>query len=103
MAQAECNQPVTRIRNERHSRVAYQRDFRALLHRQNQLRRASQFIVLVVTDQLPLAIVVSEKLLRVPRVFARDLVGFLEDAQRAKGDILEIADGRSNKINATAA
>jgi len=34
----------------------------------------------------------------VPGVFARDLVYFLEDAQGAQGNVLQIADGRSDEI-----
>ncbi len=96
MPEAKRNEPVARVGNERHSRVAHQCDLRALLHRQDQLRRASQFIVFVVADQRLMDIVMSEKLLSVPRVFACDFVGFLEDAQGTEGDVLEIADGRRN-------
>ena len=38
--------------------------------------------------------------MRVARVFAGDLVGFLEDAKGAQGDVLKIADRRANEIEA---
>src|SRR2546428_8563853 len=37
-----------------------------------------------------------------PRIFACDLIHFFEDAQRAQRDVLEVADGRPDKIQATA-
>jgi len=38
-------------------------------------------------------VVVSEEFLRVPGVFARDLVYFLEDAQGAQGNVLQMPMG----------
>jgi hypothetical protein len=80
---AERDEAVAGVRNERHSRVAHQRDLRALLQRHHQFRRARHFIVFVVADQRLMNVVVREKLLRMARILARDLVDFLKDAQRA--------------------
>lgn len=35
-------------------------------------------------------------------ILAGDLIGFFEDADGAESHVLEIADGRSDKIEATA-
>src|SRR6266849_3793661 len=93
---------MARIRNQRHPRVAYQRDFRALLQRDDQLRRARDFIVLVVADERLVNVIVSQELLRVARIFAGDLIRFFQYAQRAQGDVLEVADGRSDKVQTAA-
>src|SRR6266478_803426 len=47
-------------------------------------------------------VVVSEKLLRMPRIFAGDLIDFFQDAQRSQSDVFEIANRRPNKIQASA-
>src|SRR5439155_218866 len=57
-----------------------------------------QFVVLVVADQRLANAVVREQLLRVARVFARDLIGFFEDAQSAQRDVLQVADRRPHKV-----
>jgi len=93
---------VAGIGHQRHPRVAHQRDFRALLDRDDQFRGARQFIVFVVADQRLVNVVVREKLLRMSRVLAGDLVDFLQDAQGAQRDVFEIADGRANEIKAAA-
>src|SRR5256886_11045391 len=56
------------------------------------------FVVLVVADQRLANAVVREQLLRVARVFARDLIGFFEDAQSAQRDVLQVADRRPHKV-----
>ncbi len=81
VAQAKRNEAVAGIGNERHSRVADQRDFRALLHGDNQFRGARHLIVFMVADERLVNVVVSEQLLRVARVFAGDLINFFEDAK----------------------
>jgi len=40
----------------------------------------------------------GEELLRVPRVFARDQISFLEHAERSKRDVFQVADGSGNEI-----
>src|SRR5205807_1670200 len=49
-------------------------------------------------DQRLANAVVREQLLRVARVFARDLIGFFEDAQSAQRDVLQVADRRPHKV-----
>jgi hypothetical protein len=56
--------------------------------------------VLVIADKRLLDFVMGEELLRVAGVFAGDLVGFLEDAEGAESNVLQIADGRADKIEA---
>ncbi len=88
------------IGNQRHAGVADERDFRALLERDEQFGRARHFVVLVVADERLANFVVTEELLRVARVFAGDLVDFFEDAEGAEGDVFEIADGRADEVQA---
>ncbi len=83
MTHAKRHQPVARIRNQRHPRIADQRNLRAVLQLDQQLRGARHFVVLVIADQRFPDVVVVQQLLRVPRIFARDEVHFFEDAQRA--------------------
>ena len=98
--QAECNEAVAGIGNEWHPRVADQRDFRALLHGDDQFWGARHLIVFMVADQRLVNVVVSEQLLRVARVFAGDLIDFSEDAQGSQSDVFEIADGRADEVKA---
>src|SRR6266852_379368 len=93
---------MSRIGDQRHSRVAYQRDFRALLQRHYQFRRAGQLIVFVVADERLMNAVVREELQGMPRVLAGDLIDFLQDAQRPQRDVLQIADRGADKIEAPA-
>jgi hypothetical protein len=89
------------IGDERHAGVADESDFRALLEGEDEFGGASQFIVFVIADEWFANVVVGEEFLSVAGIFAGDLIHFLEDAKRAKGDVLEIADGGSNKIKTT--
>jgi putative FmdB family regulatory protein len=100
VAEAESDQAMAWIGDERHAGVADESDFRALFQREHQFGRAGQFVVFVVADQRLVNVVVGEELLGVARILARDLVHFLEDAQGAKRDVLEIADRRSDEIQA---
>jgi putative FmdB family regulatory protein len=100
VAEAESDQAMARVGDEWHSGVADESDFRALFQREHQFGRPGQFVVFVVADERFVNVVVGEELLGVARILARDLVYFLEDAQGAKRDVLEIADRRSDKIEA---
>jgi hypothetical protein len=102
MPQAKRDKAVAGIGNERHPSIAHQRDFRALLERDDQFRGTRQFIVFVVADERLVDVVVSEKLLRVARVLAGDLIDFFEDAQRTQGNVFEVADRRADEIEAAA-
>src|SRR5215475_11212372 len=44
----------------------------------------------------------GEEFLGVTSVFAGDLIGFFEDAKGAEGDVLKIADGSTDEIEAAA-
>lgn len=98
MPQTERDEAMARIRNKRHASVADERDFRALFERDEQFGGACHFIVLVVADERFANFVVAEELLRVAGVFAGDLIDFLQDAQGAKGDVLQVAYGRANEV-----
>jgi putative FmdB family regulatory protein len=100
VTEAESYQPVARIGDERHSGIADERDFRALFERKHKFGRAGQLVVLVIADQRFVNVVVCEQLQRMARILAGDLVYLLEDANGAKRDVLEIADGRANQIEA---
>jgi putative FmdB family regulatory protein len=100
MAEAESYQSVARIGDERRSCIADQSNFRALFQRKNEFGRAGQLVVLVIADQRFVNVVVREQLQRMAGILAGDLVYLLEDANGAKGDVLEIANGRPNQIEA---
>ncbi len=100
MAQAESDKTMSRIGDERHARVADECDFCALLERDKEFRRARHFIVFVIADERFANFVVVEEFLGVARVFAGNLINFLEDADGAKGDVFEIADGGAGEVQA---
>ena len=101
MAQALSHQPVSGIGHDGSTRVADQRHLRAFLELNHQFRRARQFIVGVIADQLLVNRVVLQQLLRLPRILARDQVRFLQHAQRPQRNILEVADRRRHQIEAS--
>jgi putative FmdB family regulatory protein len=100
MAKAERDQAMSGIGDQRHSRVADQRDFCAPFERDEQFRCPGEFVMLVVADQGLADFVVTEEFLCVPGVFAGDLVDLFQNAQRAKSDVFEIADRRANQVQA---
>ena len=80
VAQTQRHKPIPRITDERDAGVADQRNLRALLHRDDKFGRSRQLVVFMITDERLSNVVVAEKLLRVPRVFAGNLVDFFQDA-----------------------
>jgi putative FmdB family regulatory protein len=86
------------VGDQRHASVAYERDFCALFERDEQFRCAREFVMLVVADQGLANFIMTEEFLCVPGVFAGDLVDFFQNAQRAKSDVFEIADGRTDQV-----
>ena len=56
--------------------------------------------MLVIADERFANFVMVEEFLGVARVFAGDLVDFFEDAEGAERDVLEIADGGANEVQA---
>ena len=98
MADGQRNQAEPRVRNSRHARIGHQRDACSLLHFLDEFGRARHLIVFVVTDGASRNAVVVEQLLRPACVFARDKIRFLENAQSAQRDVLQVADGRGDEI-----
>src|SRR6516162_631504 len=98
MTHGERNQPVTRIAHSRHARVTYHGDAFTLFQVDNELGRARQFVVLVVADCRLLDAVLVEQEHRMASIFAGDEVHCFQDAQRAEGDVLHVADGGADKI-----
>ena len=94
----ERNQPKARVGDTRHARIRHQRHARAAFEIEHQLRSAGQFIVFVVADGSGGDAVVIQQLLRLPGVFAGDLVGFLEHPHRPQGDVFEVANGRGHQV-----
>ena len=102
VARTEANEAIAGIADQWHACVADKGDFGALLHGDNELGGASHFIVFVVRDKRLLDFVMGKELLRVASVFAGDLVGFFEDSESAKSDVLKIADGSADEVEAAA-
>ena len=80
--------------------VADDGDARARLERGGKLDGAGGLIVLVVADGGRADTEVVEQLLRLARVLAGDAVDRAQDAQGAQGDVLQIADGRGDEVEA---
>lgn len=100
VAQAERDQAMSWIGDERHSGVADERYFCALFEGDEQLWGAREFVVFMVADEGFADFVMVEEFLRVARVFAGNLIDFFKDAQRAEGEILEIANRGAHKVQA---
>jgi len=54
--------------------------------------------VLVIADERLVNLEMIQQLQRVARVFAGNLIDFLEDAQGPQGDVFQIANRRGDKI-----
>jgi hypothetical protein len=100
VSETQGDEPVAGIRDERHSGVADESDFRSLLEGEDEFGGASEFIVFVVADERLANVIMGEELLGVAGVLAGDLVDFLEGAEGAKSDVFEIADGGADEIEA---
>jgi hypothetical protein len=98
----EGDEAITGIADERHTGVRDKRDFGALLHGEDEFGGAGHFVMLMIGDEGFLNLVMREKLLGVTGVFASDLVGFFENAKGAEGNVLKIADGRADEVEAAA-
>jgi len=64
----------------------------------NKLGSSGNFIVLVIADERLVNLEMIQQLQRVARVFAGNLIDFLEDAQGPQGDVFQIANRRGDKI-----
>ncbi len=102
MSQAERDEAMAGVGNQRHSGIADQRDFGTLFHSDDEFGGTSDFVVFVVANERLMNVVVSEQFLGVASVLASDLIRFFEDAQRAESDVLEIADGCGHEIQRAA-
>jgi len=88
------------IGDERHSGVADESDFCALLEGEDKFGGASEFIVFVIADERFANVVVGKEFLSMAGIFTGDLVYFLEDTKGAERDVFEIADGGADEIEA---
>jgi len=100
VARTKGDESIARIADEGHACVTDEGDFGALLHGDDEFGGAGHFVVLVIGHQRFADFVMGEEFLSVARVFAGDLVGFLENAEGAKSDVLEIADRGADKVEA---
>ena len=101
VTQAQAHQPITGIGNRRSAGIGDQGDFRALLQLDDDFRGARDLVVFVITHQALLNVEMREQLHSLAGVFAGDRVGFLQDSQRAQGDVFEVADGRGHDVQAS--
>ena len=92
------NQAEAGVGDARHAGVRHQGHARAAFEIEHQFRGAGQFIVFVIADGAGCDAVVVQQLLRLPGIFAGNLVGFLEHAHRPQRDVFEIADGRGHQV-----
>jgi hypothetical protein len=100
MAQAERDETMAWIRNQRHPGVADEGNFCPLFKRDEEFGRAGQLVMLVVANERLANFVVVKQFLCVACVFAGDLVDFLQYAQGAQRDVFEIANGGADKVQA---
>src|SRR5262249_38771786 len=99
-----AHQQHARVGNAGRPGVGDERDRGAGGERAEELAAAGQLVVLVVADGRLVDVEVREERARPPRVLAGDQVGLAQDAERAQGDVLEIADrGRDYKKGAAQA
>ena len=91
---------ATGIGDAGRARVADDGDARVRPERGGQLDGAAHLVVLVVADGRRADVEVVEQLLRLARVLTGDAVDRAQDAEGAQGDVLQIADGRSDEVEA---
>jgi len=99
---AQGDEAIARVADERHAGVTDEGDLGALLHGDDEFGGAGHFVVFVIADEGFADFIMGEEFLRVAGVFAGDLVGFFEDAKSAEGDVLEVADGGADEVEAAA-
>jgi hypothetical protein len=95
---AKRHQPVSRVADTGHARVADDGDVIAAFQMHHHFGRAGQFIVLVVAERGLLDAVMIQQLGSLPRVLAGDQVHFLQGAQSAQRNVFQIADGCSHQV-----
>ena len=62
---------------------------------------ALRLIVIVIAHRRLVDIVVIQQFARLPRVFARDQIGFAQHADGAIGDVLQVPDGSRHHVEQT--
>ena len=95
-----CGDLASGIGDAGRARVADDGDARARPERCGEFNGAGGLVVLVVADGGRADTEVVEQLLRLARVLAGDAVDRAQDAQGAQGDVLQIADGRGDEVEA---
>src|SRR5437867_4460558 len=80
------------VRDARGARVGHERDRAAAGQLAQQLRPTRELVVLEVAHGPLVNVEMREERTRPARVLAGDQVHFAQDAQRAQGDVLEVAD-----------
>jgi len=97
VADRECDEAVAGVRNQRHTRIADERDVGTLFHGEDKFGSASEFVVLVIAHEWLVNIEVIQEFEGVAGVFASNLIDFFEDAKRTEGNIFQVADGSGNE------
>ena len=100
MANGESDEAMAGIGDEGHACIADEGNGGTVFHGQDEFGCAGDLVVFVVADQRLMDVVVIEELQGVAGIFAGDLVHFLEDAQGAECDVLEIANGSGHEVEA---
>ncbi len=103
VSNGEGDETVAGIGDEGHAGITDESDGGAAFHGKHEFGSASDFVVVVITDEGFLNFKMIEQFQSVASIFAGDLIDFLEDAEGAQGDVLKIADGSGNEIEAAAA
>ena len=92
------DQAEARVGDPRHAGVGHQGHARPALEIEHQLGGAGQFIVFVIADRARRDAVMVQQLLRLPGIFAGNLVGFLEHPHRPQRNVFQVADGRAHQV-----
>lgn len=102
MTDGESDEAMAGVGDKRHAGITDEGDSGALLHSEDEFGSASEFVVLLVADQGLVNLEMIEELQGVTGVFTSNLVSFLKNTERAESDVLEIADGSSDEVEAAA-
>ena len=96
-----AHQAVSGIGHQRHAGIGNQRDHGAGDQARCEFFGALRLVVVVIAHGRLVNIVVIQQFARLPRIFARDQIGFAQHADGAIGDVLQVPDGRSHYIEQT--
>src|ERR1019366_6418743 len=98
MPDGQRDQAESGVGDAGHARVGDQSDLGSAFEVDDEFGGFGHLVVLVIADGARLDAVMAEEFQGLARVFAGDQVNFLEHAQGAQCDVLEVADGCSNEI-----